>query len=353
MLTLFRRHVKDCKFTGRKHRNCQCPIAVEGMLHGRMIRKSLDLRSWEAAQKLVRDWEANPEGGGITVKMAREKFIADAKARNLSENMVRKLRLVTAPLEENYGSVGIRSVTVDDLRKIRESWAVAPITMQKRLEMLRSFFRFCVDSGWIDRNPAKPIKIPVVAFHPTLPYTEQEMENIIWACGLVRDKHPMMPKGIGKKLRALVLLMRYSGLRITDAVTLKKDRITEGKLFLYQAKTKHPVWVPLPQIVLNSLKEIDEGREYYFWTGTSKIRHAPTKWQDRLSKLFSVACVDGGHSHRFRDTFAVSLLEKGVDVKTVSMLLGHTSIKTTEKHYSPWVKSRQLALEAAVQAAFA
>jgi integrase/recombinase XerD len=42
-----------------------------------------------------------------------------------------------------------------------------------------------------------------------------------------------------------------------------------------------------------------------------------------------------------------------VDLKTVSMLLGHTSIKTTEKHYAPWVKARQEALEAAVMAALA
>ncbi len=47
MLTIFRRHMKDRKFRGRKHRNCQCPIAVEGTLHGRMVRKSLDLRTTE------------------------------------------------------------------------------------------------------------------------------------------------------------------------------------------------------------------------------------------------------------------------------------------------------------------
>lgn len=183
--------------------------------------------------------------------------------------------------------------------------------MQKRLEMLRSFFRFCVDSGWIDRNPAKVVRLPIVVLNPTLPFTELEMENILWACDMVRDKHPAMDPGIERKLRALVLLMRYSGLRVTDAVTLKKDRITKDKLFLYQAKTKHPVWVPLPELVLAALKEIDDGRQYYFWSGTSKLRHAPTRWQDRLKKIFEIAGIPDGHSHRFRDTFAVALLERG------------------------------------------
>jgi integrase/recombinase XerD len=44
---------------------------------------------------------------------------------------------------------------------------------------------------------------------------------------------------------------------------------------------------------------------------------------------------------RLRDTFAVDLLEKGVPLEEVSKLLGHESIKTTERHYSKWVKGRQ------------
>ncbi|WP_348269678.1 tyrosine-type recombinase/integrase [Edaphobacter paludis] len=48
-----------------------------------------------------------------------------------------------------------------------------------------------------------------------------------------------------------------------------------------------------------------------------------------------MAGLPEGHSHRLRDTFSVSLLEKSVSLQTVSMLLGHKSIKTTEKHYAP------------------
>jgi len=60
MLTLFRRHLKSCKFAakGRKHRHCGCTLAVEGKLRGQMVRRSLDMRNWDAAQKLVREWEA-------------------------------------------------------------------------------------------------------------------------------------------------------------------------------------------------------------------------------------------------------------------------------------------------------
>jgi len=46
-----------------------------------------------------------------------------------------------------------------------------------------------------------------------------------------------------------------------------------------------------------------------------------------------------------RDTFAVQLLLAGVPLDQVSLLLGHSSIKITEKHYAPFVKARQQQLE--------
>jgi len=52
------------------------------------------------------------------------------------------------------------------------------------------------------------------------------------------------------------------------------------------------------------------------------------------------------------DTFAVELLLVGVPLEQVSILLGHASIKVTEKHHPPWVKARQDQLEAVVRSTF-
>jgi integrase len=53
-----------------------------------------------------------------------------------------------------------------------------------------------------------------------------------------------------------------------------------------------------------------------------------------------------------RDTFAVEMLLAGVPLEQVSMLLGHKSVKITEKHYAPWVKARQEQLAANVRKAW-
>lgn len=351
MLTVFRRHLASCthKKKGRKYRHCTCPLAVEGKLRGKMMRQSLDIRNWEAAQKLVREWESTGRAE-VTLGDAVDRFLDDRKSMKLSDAMMRKYRNVAEELKRMGETISLRSLSVDDVRKLREGWKLAPITMQKRMEMVRKFFSFCEDSDWIEKNPAKKVAMPAAEFIPTLPFSEEEMEKILWAAEYIRVAHPKIPETTAKKLLALVLLMRWSGLRISDACMFRKSYLNKGKIFLRQEKTKQSVWVPVPDDVTAALDACHEGDDRLFYNGKGKPKSCITEWQQRLRLVFDFAGLPDGHSHRLRDTFAVALLEKGTPIEHVSKLLGHKSIKTTQKHYAPHVKSLQDALEAAVMA---
>jgi integrase-like protein len=99
------------------------------------------------------------------------------------------------------------------------------------------------------------------------------------------------------------------------------------------------------------LKRIGEHEQFYFWTGNGKPKTVISDWQEKLKTLFASAklangrALANGHAHRFRDTFATELLLAGVPLERVSILLGHSSIRITERHYAPWVRSRQEQLE--------
>jgi integrase len=152
--------------------------------------------------------------------------------------------------------------------------------------------------------------------------------------------------------------MRWSGLAIQDAVKIRRANIIHEKTSgLYRVvtarqKTGTDVSVPIPTKVAEEiLAAPSPNPEYIFWNGKSQSRAQVTMWGSRyIRPLFEAAGVRSGHmvSHRLRDTFAVGLLQKGIPMEEVSKLLGHTSIKTTEKHYSAWVKGRQDRLDALV-----
>jgi site-specific recombinase XerD len=356
-LTLYRRHARTCKHAGKLRRDarsqkCDCVLWVQGSLAGAYLRQSLDLTSWEAAQNVVRGWEATGEVGVAkaeipSIEEAVQKFLAYTKARNRSWETLRKYenllerRFLSWCREKGYRH--LKQVSVDTLRTFQTTWKDGPVYAGKNIERLRSFFRFCHDAEWIKSNPATALKAPSAKPNPTLPFTAQEMKKILAAC----DRY----RGDKARIKAFILVMRHAGLRIGDAIALTRARVAGNKLFLYTQKTGTPVSVPLPPVVVKALKELPNGQEHYFWSGKN-IRSAVSNWSRYLASVFELAGVKDAHSHRFRDTFAVSLLEKGVSLENVSVLLGHSSVKITERHYSPWVSTRQEQLEAAVKRAW-
>lgn len=366
MLIIYRRHLKSCphRLDGRKYRRCHCPIHVEGLLGDEPVRSALNtllgasgqVRDWERAQTLIRDWEAAGErraaSAPVTIHDAWEQYLADASARRLSESTLREYRYVARNME-NYATEKdfryLKEFTLEALRKYRATWPNENLSALKKLELLRSFFRFACDSAWLPDNPAKKLRNPKIVERPTLPFEPEELVRILAALSKYGD-----PKHLNvRRVRALVLLMRFSGLRISDAATLPCARVLKGKLFLYTSKAGTPVSCPLPPVVIQALDAIHRaGEPYFFWTGKSKAKTVITHWWSCLKDVFELAEIQNGHPHRFRDTFAVDLLLRGVPLERVSILLGHRSIKVTERHYAPWIRARQEQLEADVRRAW-
>jgi integrase len=151
-----------------------------------------------------------------------------------------------------------------------------------------------------------------------------------------------------------------------EAVIAEPEKVAvsyTGELFLYRAKTGNPVYVPLPPDVAAALGNIPPGPSpnprYFFWSGNGSPKSVVGNWQRSFRRLFKIANLrrdDGSlkrcHPHMFRDTFAVEMLLAGVPLEQVSILLGHKSVKITEKHYAPWVKARQEQLATSVRKAW-
>jgi site-specific recombinase XerD len=246
MLTLFRRHIQSCKHKskGRKYRTCGCPFSVEGKLDGKEVRRSLDIRSWEAGQKIVREMES---GNGKLelpdVAEAMKRFIADLNSRGLSREHVRKAELLRDELISHFPGARIDKITADELGEVKEGWNVRPSTAIKKLERLRSFFKFCLDRDWISKNPAKALKAPKEIAIVTKPYDELEIEKVSQAI-------PLFPrKGIygednRERIKAFVAVLRWTGLPIRDVVQLHRSKVSETHIIVRTQKNGKPVKLP-------------------------------------------------------------------------------------------------------------
>lgn len=323
---------------------------VFGTRDGVRVRQSLRTVNWEQAEDMLRALDPHEPVKKITVPEACDKFIEYCEAKQLAGPTIKKYKLLTKELKVKFPDVPIARVSVANLDAYRKSWKMQPSSSAKKLERLRKFFRFCLDREWIKKNPALNLEPPKVVLNPTMPFNADEIEKIIWATEIYPEKY-RVPVARAQSVRAFVFTLMFTGLRIGDAVALGKDRIQDGKLLLYTQKTKVPVWLPLPEGMMGHLEKVQTPGPYYFWSGNGELESAVKDWQRTLRQLFKLAGVKG-HAHQFRDFFATELLKSGVSLETVSVLLGHQNIRVTQKHYNPWIQSRQEALEREVKKAW-
>jgi site-specific recombinase XerD len=105
--------------------------------------------------------QVEPQVQIITVGKACETFMNDCRA-HLSADPVRKYSLFTTQLQAfafQHSIIDIRGLDFAKLTEYRAGWTEkAESTKLKKLERLRTFFRFCHDAGWVAQNPAKNIK---------------------------------------------------------------------------------------------------------------------------------------------------------------------------------------------------
>ena len=235
----------------------------------------------------------------------------------------------------NQGLTLLSQLTVPLITDWATSWSCGPHHRSKRVPLLRRFFRFCMDAEWMDKNPAKALEHArgkALQVKPTLPFSEDEMRKIQDHCA---DK---------PKLLALMMLMRHAGLRISDAVIFHQNRITaDESIFLYAHKTGEPVSIPMHPTLKGALAATEPNeRGYYFWGGASAVSTATDNWRRRFGQVF-----------RFHDKFAVDLLLRDVALDQVSILLGHSSVKITERHYLAFVAARRQQIAESLRRAWA
>jgi site-specific recombinase XerD len=229
-------------------------------------------------------------------------------------------------------------------------------TAQARLRNLRVFFNYCCrERRWINYAPtqSRDLNYGGNGQSRRLPFTPAEVTAILAAV-------EQMPEADRARARALVLVLLYTGMRISDATFLERTYIdTQNNLCYLIIKTRQelPCSIELQSAVMAALQALPASRVYFFQEDREDNYNEPrqalrngeefqkfmpgyaTRVQNAtrlVRRVLDLAGIEGA-CHRFRDTFAVHMLQAGVDIFTVCQFLGHSDVKITQKHYVKFV----------------
>jgi len=241
-----------------------------------------------------------------------------------------------------FGNQSVSRVKPDDLARFLISEVVLlrpdgqprkPISVNRTKSALRSFFAFCVESGWIKENPARLIRSsPASAKEPTT-LTDAE----IWAIRTVLGRQDGL---LIRRDRLIFELLLGTGIRLGSLVGLNRgdvDLKTRALNIHLKGGTEDRVFLNpgLRRLIRQFLKENATRGECHadtpLFRGQSGRRLGQRQIQLRFARWFEEARINRPVSlHSLRHTFATRLYEKTGDLHLVQRALGHRQITTTE-----------------------
>jgi site-specific recombinase XerD len=250
----------------------------------------------------------------------RQRFTEDLRIRNHSPRTIESYVSAVALFARHFGrspeDLGAEDVRRYQLHLIdrKVSWS----TFNKEVCALRFLYGVTLQRDWsIERIPygKRPKRLPVVL----------SQEQVLQLLGAVA----------GLKHRMALTTQYAAGLRISELVRLRVEDIDSPRMLIHvvHGKGNKERVVPLSKVLLHQLRAYWRNERPKQWLFPGRSPNAPVS-----TSTICLACIHAREvvglrkrvtPHTLRHCFATHLLEAGTDIRTVQVLLGHASLKST------------------------
>lgn len=256
---------------------------------------------------------------------------------------VHTLRGYRTDLTQFASFAGIEPVTKRTVRRFLahlHEEKTSTRTILRRLSALRSFYKHALREKWIAENPLEEIDSPKKEKRLPISITYAQVEILF--------SQPDLSTYLGLRDRVIMELFYSSGLRLSELAGLnRRDFDAHGLVLNVFGKGKKQRQSPITQTAANWIARYlnHPEREEKDVEAIFLNRHGTRLTPRSIDRNFAAYLKKSGLServtpHTIRHTIATHWLENGMDLKTIQMLLGHTSLATTTiyTHVSPKLK---------------
>jgi len=210
----------------------------------------------------------------------------------------------------------------------------AKTTIARRLASMRSFFRFGQREGWVESNPARPLRNPRKGRRLPHFLSAEDIARLLQA--------PPPGEPMGLRDRAILETMYSAGLRVSEVVGLNEgDLDFAAGIVRIRGKGRRERLAPIGSYAAAALRRWLKVRKLHALERPGPEspvfvnrfgRRLTTRSVARmLEKYLKLSGLDTRTTpHSLRHSFATHLLDRGADIRSVQELLGHKSLVTTQ-----------------------
>jgi excisionase family DNA binding protein len=262
-------------------------------------------------------------------------YLANSKQKRSHRDDESRIRVNLKPF---FGQMNVKNVTalnVEEYRNRRLEAGVTKSTTNRELALLKVMFSKGIDWGLCERNPVKKVKL------------FSESENIKERI-LMPEEESRLLAASPAHLRPILVIALHAGMRRGEILKLNWANVDllRRQILVTGTKSGKNRIVPINSEllpVLEGLKQTSGGCGYVFSNPRSG-----RPLQD-IKRAFYTACsaagIRGFRFHDCRHTFGTRLVHRGVDLITVKDLLGHSTVKVTERYTHSTSDSKRSAVE--------
>ena len=273
----------------------------------------------------------------VTISLFLQSLAAETGASKNTLSAYESDLLLADTHIQNTFETNLSSANEHELLSCLSAWQIqgqAPRTVARRISALRHMMKWLVSDGYRQDNPT------IFFDKPKLPQSIPESLSELEVEALLNSTEKLPPPD-NLRMAVGIEILYGAGLRISELLLLRRGDIVSGRnLIIVCGKGGRERMIPLTDIAISKTETWLEKRDaagpdinndqLISMPYESKITRQ--KFSTLLKKLATSAQIDTARvsPHKLRHSFATHMLNRGADLRSLQMMLGHSDISTTQ-----------------------